>query len=156
MFLGTRTTHSQWETGSDPGGTLREGPPPSPPPGLWRRRSLKRRSPSPVFSPLGRGIYFDAHISLLRLKMALGLLSTYDVWWVTQLLFCFSVSGLIPDFPAEEKQRCQLLSQSQVRPDRSLQMQRPFPQTCFLVGRAVQRCIKTDFLKNLFIYFFYR
>lgn len=145
MFLGTRTTRSQWEMGSDPGGTPREGPPPSPPRGLWRRRSLKRRSPSPVFSPLERGIYFDAHISLLRPKMALSL-SVHDVWWVTQLRFCFSLSGLIPDFLAEEKQRCQLLSQSQVRPERSLQMQRPFPQTCFLVGRAVQRCIKTDLL----------
>lgn len=89
MFLGTRTTRSQWEMGSDPGGTPREGPPPSPPPGLWRRRNLKRRSPSPVFSPLGRGIYFDAHISLLRPKMALGLLSMHDVWWVIQLLFFY-------------------------------------------------------------------
>lgn len=65
----TRTTRSQWETLSDPGGILREGPPPSPPPGLWRKRSPERRSPSQVFSQLERGIYTLAQISVFIPKV---------------------------------------------------------------------------------------
>lgn len=52
----TRTTRLQQETVLDPGGTLREAVPPSPP-GPWRRRSPKRRWQSPVFSRSERGIY---------------------------------------------------------------------------------------------------
>lgn len=61
----TRTTRSQWEMDLGPGGTRREGRPPSPPPGLWRRRSQKRRSPFPAFSQLERGSSAARRPSLL-------------------------------------------------------------------------------------------
>ncbi len=56
-----RTTRLQWETVLDPGGIPMEGPPPLPHPGLWRKRTRKRRSPSLVFSQLERGISTDVH-----------------------------------------------------------------------------------------------
>lgn len=123
-----RTTRLQLETVLDRGGIQREGPPPSPPPGLWRKRTPKRRSPSLVFSQSERGIYPCTVIVEIIMTFVSPPLGT--------ALMCVLVSN--PDFPAEGKRRCPLQCQSPVRPGISLQTQRPSLPTCSSAGRALQ------------------